>query len=131
MNNREFAKQLEQRTKQFAIRIIKLASQLPSNSEGNVVRYQLTKCGASVGANYREANRAVSHADFKNKISICEKETSETQYWSEVIMEAGLLPSKRVQSDYKECSELLAIFTSIGRSSKQARSTKCGVLSAK
>ena len=77
-----------------------------------------------VGANYREANRAVSQADFRNKIAICEKEASETQYWLEIIMEAELLPSKRVQPDYEESSELLALFTSIGRSSKQARNAK-------
>ena len=91
MENKDLAKQLEKRTKQFAIRMIKLVSQLPSTPEGKVVRYQLAKCGTSIGANYREANRAMSHADFKNEISICEKEASETQYWLEIITEAGLL----------------------------------------
>lgn len=124
-SNKEFAQQLEKRTKQFAIRIIKLSSQLPSSPEGNVIRYQLVKSGTSIGANYREANRAVSRADFRNKISICEKEASETQYWLEVVMEAGLLPTQRVQADYDECSELVAIFTSIGRSSKKVPSSKC------
>ena len=70
----------------------------------------------SIGANYREANRSVSKPDFRNRISIYEKEASETQYWLEIIMEADFLPSEQVEPDHKECSELLAIFTSIGKS---------------
>ena len=80
------------------------------------IRYQLVKSGTSIGANYREANRSVSKPDFRNRISICEKEASETQYWLEIIMEADFLPSEQVEPDHKECSELLAIFTSIGKS---------------
>ena len=112
-SNKEFAKELEQRTKQFAVRIIKMASMITKKPEGKVVCYQMVKAGTSVGANYREANRSVSSADFKNKISICTKEASETQYWLEVIMEAGLVSAERVEKLYKECSELLAIFTKI------------------
>ena len=122
MRSKEFAKQLERRTKRFTIRIITLAAQLPLTPEGKVARYQLAKCGTSIEANYREANRAVSQADFRNKMAICEKEASETPYWLEIIMEAELLPSKQVQPDYEESSELLALFTSMGRSSTQARS---------
>ena len=86
---KKFAKELEERTKQFAIDIIRLSSTLPNTPEGRTVRTQLTKAGTSVGANYREANRARSKADFKNKISICESEASETQYWQEVIAGVG------------------------------------------
>ena len=117
-SNKEFGKQLENRTKTFAVRIIKLAAQLPNNRIADVLRNQLVKSGTSVGANYREANRAVSRADFKHRISICEKEASETQYWLEVIIEAELLAATQVQPDLKECSELLAIFTSIGKSAR-------------
>jgi four helix bundle protein len=80
-----------------------------------VIRNQITKSGTSIGANYREANRSRSRADFKNKIKICEIEASETQYWLEVIVEAGWLAWEKVKPLYEECSELLAIFTSIGR----------------
>ncbi|HDZ89088.1 MAG TPA: four helix bundle protein, partial [Deltaproteobacteria bacterium] len=66
-------------------------------------------------ANYREANGSRSRADFKNKIKICESEASETQYWLEVIVETGWLTWNQVKPEYEECSELLAIFTSIGR----------------
>ena len=75
----------------------------------------MTKPGSSIGANYREANRSRSKADFKNKIKICESEASETQYWLEVIKETKWLPWDQLKSEYKECSELLAIFTSIGK----------------
>ncbi len=88
---------------------------LPNTAEGIVVRNQMTKSGTSVGANYREANRARSRADFNNKIKICESEASETQYWMEVIIEVGWLSWEKIKIAYEECSELLAIFTSIGK----------------
>ena len=112
---KKFAKELEERTKQFAIRIIRLSSTLPNTPEGRALRTQMTKAGTSVGANYREANRARSKADFRNKIAICESEASETQYWLEVIVGMGWKSWQEIQFDYDECSELLAIFTSIGK----------------
>ncbi len=87
MDNKGFSKELEMRTRQFAVRIIRLSTTLPNTPEGRVIRNQITKSGTSIGANYREANRARSKADFKNKIKICESEASETQYWIEVIVE--------------------------------------------
>ncbi|MGR3303188.1 MAG: four helix bundle protein [Candidatus Scalindua sp.] len=114
MDNKEFSKELEKRTRQFAVRIIRLSTTLPNTPEGRVIRNQITKSGTSIGANYREANRARSKADFKNKIKICESEASETQYWIEVILDTKWLSREEVNTDYEECSELLAIFTSIG-----------------
>ena len=64
MDNKEFGRQLEIRTKKLAIRVIRLSSSLPGTTEGRVVRNQFTKSGTSIGANYREANRARSKADF-------------------------------------------------------------------
>ena len=116
MDNIEFSKELEKRTRKFATEIIQLSSSLPNTPEGKVVRNQITKAATSIGANYREANRTRSRKDFKNKIKICESEASETQYWLEVIVEVKWLSWKKVKSDYNECSELLAIFTSIGKS---------------
>ncbi len=127
MDNKEFSKELEKRTRKFAVRIIRLSTALPNTPEGRVIRSQITKSGTSVGANYREANRARSKPDFKNKIKICESEASlpngirslflrgETQYWIEVIIKVKWLSLEKVKSDYEECSELLAIFTSIGK----------------
>ena len=115
MDNKEFAKELEKRTRKFAVRIIKLSTKLPNSPEGREIRRQITRSGISVGANYREANRARSRADFKNKIAICESEASETQYWLEVIVEVEWLTWEQLKPEHEECSELLAIFTSIGR----------------
>jgi four helix bundle protein len=114
MQRKKFAKDLEKRTRQFAVRIIRLSTKLPNTPEGRVVRNQITKAGTSVGANYREANRARSKADFRNKIKICESESSETQFWLEVITEIKWVKWDEIKADYDECSELLALFTSIG-----------------
>ena len=88
MNNKEFSKELEKRTKKFAVKIINLSSKLPNTAEEIVIRLQFTKSGTSIGANYQEANHARSRPDFKNKIKICESEAGETQYWLEVIIKA-------------------------------------------
>ena len=114
MDHKQFAKELENRTRKFAVRIINLSTTLPNTTEGRIIRNQITKSGTSIGANYREANRARSKADFKNKIAICESEASETQYWLEVIVDMEWLSWDKVKLEYNECSELLGIFTSIG-----------------
>ena len=118
MENKEFAKQMEKRTKAFAIDIIKLSVALPSTPEGRFIRNQITKSGTSIGANYREANRARSKADFSNKISIAESEASETVYWLEIIEELEWTDIQTIQNTMKEANELLSIFTSIGKNLK-------------
>ena len=115
MDNREFSKGLERRTREFAVRIIHLAANLPNTPEGRVIRNQITKSGTSMGANYHEANRSRSKADFKNKIDICESEASETKYWLEIISDMGWIKAEQLEKEFAECSELLAIFTSIGK----------------
>ena len=115
MENKEFSKLLEKRTRDFGIKIIRLSTALPNTPEGTEIRRQITKSGTSVGANYREANRARSKADFRNKIRICEGEASETQYWLEVVGELGWLSKEEVKFELKECGELLAIFTAINK----------------
>lgn len=118
MTNKEFAEELEKRTRRFAVRIIKLSAKLPNTPEGKIVRNQLTKAGTSVGANYREANRGWSKADFTYRIKICESESSETVYWLGIVMDMDWLSTNEIESDYKESKELLAIFTSIRKKSK-------------
>jgi four helix bundle protein len=113
MNNKEFSKQLQERTRKFAIRIVRLSSNLPNTVEGRIVRNQITKAGSSIGANYREANRARSRADFKNKVKICESESDETLYWLEIIRDMGWT---QINEEYKEADEFLSIFASIGHS---------------
>ena len=118
MDNKEFSKRLEDRTNKFAISIIKLSSLLPNTPEGKVIRNQITKSGSSIGANYREANRSRSKADFKNKIKICESEASETVYWLEIIVELDWVEFKKIQLILSEANEILALFTSIGKKLK-------------
>ena len=115
MKNKEFAKKLEERTKKFAIAIIKLSAMLPGTVEGKIVRNQLTKAGTSVGANYREANRAKSKQDFKYRITICESESSESSFWLEIVDEMNWIPKDILSPVATESNELLAIFTSIGK----------------
>ncbi len=115
MDNKEFSKKLEARTKAFSIRIIRLSATLPDTVEGKIVRNQMTKAGTSIGANYREANRARSRADFKNKIKICESEASETGYWLEISIDMKWVENVESESAPIESNELLAIFTSIGK----------------
>ena len=118
MDNKEFAKMLEQRTKQFAIRIIRLSSALPYTPEGKVIRNQITIPGTSVGANYREANRARSKADFNDRIKICEGEISETVYWADIISELKWYDSIFLKETLDEANELLALFSTIGKTLK-------------
>lgn len=118
MDNKEFSKQLEERTKKFAIDIIRLSASLPNTPEGKVIRNQITKSGSSVGANYREANRSRSKADFYNKIKICESEASETGFWLEVILDLNWIDHHQIQLILTEANELLAIFTSISKKLK-------------
>jgi len=119
LTNKEFSKQLEIRTKRFAIEIIKVLSTLNRNSTGKVINYQILKSATSIGANYREANRSVSKADFRSKISICTKEAAETKYWIELIYEAELLEENKIRKLHNECSELLALFNSIYQQCKE------------
>jgi four helix bundle protein len=111
-------RELEQRTKNFALRIVNFVSEMPKNKVTDVLGYQLLKSATSIGANYREANRAESKEDFIHKIAIAEKEASETQYWLELCQEADLGDLEKRTLLLKESSELLAIFTAIGKTSK-------------
>jgi four helix bundle protein len=110
--------ELEKRTKQFALKVIAFEATLPQTKTCAIIEYQLVKAGTSVGANYREANRAESRADFIHKIAIVEKECSESGFWLEICDEADLGNVELRGWLLKEVRELLAIFTSIGRSTK-------------
>jgi four helix bundle protein len=111
-------KNLEQRTKQFSLAVIRFMSRLPRTRAADVLARQLLRSATSIGANYREANRAVSRADFANKLGTVQKEASETQYWLELFIESGIARDAAVPL-HKEASELLAIFTSIGKKLKE------------
>ena len=119
MDNKEFSIKLEQRTKDFAISIIKISASLPNTPESKVIKNQITKSGTSIGANYREANRSRSKSDFLNKIKICVGEANETIYWLEII--EGMKWTMTDSSIINESKELLALFTSISSKLKNDR----------
>jgi len=93
---------------------------LPDTTEGKVIKNQITKSGTSIGANYREANRSRSKADFNNKIKICECEANETNYWLEIIEELQWIDTNKIKLILLEAKELLAIFTTIAKTSKSS-----------
>jgi four helix bundle protein len=108
-------KDLERRTKLFAVRVIDFVSSLRRSMTGDVLTRQLLRSATSIGANYREANRGVSRADFSNKIGTVQKEAAETQYWIELLIESKIGNEDIVLALLKESTELLAIFTTIGK----------------
>ncbi len=108
--------ELERRTKEFAVSVIRFVGSFRESAAGRVIGNQLLKSGTSIGANYREANRAVSRKEFIHKITIAEKEAAETSYWLEICSEIPLGNQPACNELSTEAGELLAIFTSIGRS---------------
>jgi four helix bundle protein len=117
-------RELEKRTKKFALEVIRFVADLPKNKITDVLGYQLLKCGTSIGANYREANRAQSHQDFIHKIAIVEKEASETQYWFELFDALQMGDPTTRSWLLTESGELLAIFTSIGKTAKRRKNAR-------
>lgn len=113
--------ELEKRTKEFSLQLIRFLESLPKDYLGEAMGRQLLKSGTSIGANYREANRAESKADFIHKLAIAEKEASETVYWLELLTEAQIGDRKDVAKLLQEAREILAIFTAAGRTSKGLR----------
>lgn len=115
---------LKDRTKQFALRAMKLSDALPRTRSGNVIANQLIRCATSVGANYRASCRARSTADFIAKIGITLEESDESVYWLELIVESGMMPEKRVSSLLKEGNELVAIFVASSNTAHRRTSSR-------
>ena len=101
--------EMKNRTKQFALRVLKLADALPANRSGNAIANQIVRSGTSVAANYRALCRAKSRADFINKTSIVEEEADETGFWLELVVDAGLLTAAGVKPLLDEADEITAI----------------------
>lgn len=115
---------LKERTKTFAINVIKLIQGLPRNKEVDVLTNQLLRSATSVGANYRAACRARSQANFISKITIVEEEADECCYWLELMIECKLGEEKTLCELKKEANELTAIFTASGKTAKNNRVKK-------
>jgi len=103
---------LRQRTKSYALRVIRLYSSLPSQTVAQVIGKQLLRSGTSVGANYREGYRARSDAEMVAKFGICIQELDETAYWMELLVDAGLSAESSLEPLLDETSQLIAIFRS-------------------
>lgn len=97
------------RTKQFALRVMKLADSLPRTASGRALGGQIVRAGTSVAANYRAAGKGRSKAEFIAKLGIAEEEADETQFWLELIIESGIVPSTRLEPLLQEARELTAI----------------------
>ncbi|HXX22199.1 MAG TPA: four helix bundle protein [Terriglobia bacterium] len=104
------AEELKKRTKQFAIRIVRLYQALPKRDEARVIGRQVLRSGTSVAANYRAVCRARSKAEFVAKLGVVVEEIDETVFWLELLVETGIVAESRMESLQKEVTELLAIF---------------------
>jgi four helix bundle protein len=113
--------ELLQRTKTYALRMIKAVRALPKDDVAKVLGRQLLRSGTSVGANYRAACRAKSSADFLNKLKIVEEECDESLYWMELLVESEILPLRRLESLMGEGDEILALIVAAIKSTRAAR----------
>lgn len=118
MNEEEVTRKrhdLRDRTKAFALRIVKMFSSLPKGTLAQVIGKQVLRSGTSVGANFREAFRSRSNAEFVAKLGDCLKELDETSYWLELLVETGIIKSERLHGLLDESSQLIAILTAIAK----------------
>lgn len=111
-SNSEFQETMKKRTKEFAVRIIKLTEALPNKKVCWDLGRQLLRSGTSVGANYRAACRARSVAEFRAKLGIVEEEADETLYWMELLIEAGIIKPDRLTALMTEAEDILRITVS-------------------
>ena len=109
---------LRTRTKQYALRIIRLYSALPSTTVAQVLGKQLLRSGTSPGAHYREATRARSDAEFISKLEVGLQELDESAYWMELLTESGTMEAPRLANLLQETDELIAILTTCVRNAK-------------
>ena len=110
---------LKPRTKAFALRVIRMYSKLPKNDTvAQVLGKQALRSGTSVGANYREASRARSKAEFISKIGDCLKEIEETEFWLELLVDSGCDSATNMDDLLDETCQLIAIFTTIDKNAK-------------
>jgi four helix bundle protein len=108
---------MKRRTKDFALRAMKLADALPKTVSGRAIGGQLVRAATSVAANYRAACRARSGADFRNKLAVCEEESDESAFRIELAAEAALIAPRRLRELLDESNELTAILVASRRNS--------------
>lgn len=113
--------ELKERTKQVAVKIVRLTGSLSRTREADVIGKQLLRSATSVGANYRAACRARSKAECTNKIGIVDEEADESIYWIEILLASRIAATAIIDPLMSEMKELLAIFTASGRTAKSNR----------
>ena len=123
--------EMKQRTKKFALRIIKLVESLPKTRTSDVLGKQLLRSGTSVGANYRAACRGKSLPDFIAKLGIVEEEADESLYWIELLVEASQVKNELVINLLDEANQIVAIVVSAIRTSKSKRNPKSEIRNPK
>ncbi|MCL2797944.1 MAG: four helix bundle protein [Firmicutes bacterium] len=111
-------KNIQEKSKRFAIRIVKLYKQLVNEKEERVMAKQILRSGTSIGANIAESDYAASKADFICKTQIAIKEAAETRYWLEILFETGFLSKELLDSLFFDCEEIIKILTTILNNSK-------------
>ncbi len=121
MNTLQDAKQLQQRTKDFAIRIIRAFIRFPKEEASRIIGRQFVRSGTSVAANYRASCRSRSRADFISKISVVAEEADETLFWLELLVESQLIGRQVVQPLMSECEQLVKIFSASLTTAKRNR----------
>jgi TIGR02436 family protein len=121
VNTLDQARQLQDRTKTFAVRIINAFSGLPKHEAARVIGRQFLRSGTSLAANYRAGCRARSAADFISKISVVAEEAEETLFWLELLVQAELIGANSVEPLMNECDELLKIFSASLATAKRNR----------
>lgn len=112
---------LRMRTKQFALRVIRLYEALPKTTTAQVIGKQVLRSATSVGANYREAYRGRSRAEFIAKVGDSLREIEETAYWFELLVEGNVVDSGKLDALRNEADELIAIFVSIAKKARANR----------
>lgn len=110
---------LRDRTRAFALRIVRLADSLPAGRSSDVIGRQLLRSGTSVGANYRSARRARSPAEFLAKLGVVEEEADETAFWLDILAQSGTVKPALLADLTRECDEILAIVVAAIRTAKR------------
>ena len=97
--------EMKERTREFALRVLRVVAALPETTEGKVIGYQLGKSGTSVGANYRSACRGRSKAEFISKLDVVLEEADESSFWLDIVLASEMMSAKRIKPLYDESEE--------------------------
>ena len=112
------AQEFRDRTKSFAMRVVRLYQSLPSRPDAQILGKQLLRSGTSVAANHRAVYRARSKAEFISKICVVLEEADESVFWIELLGDCGIVPKRKLEALHKEAIELVKIFSAARRTSK-------------